>query len=304
MTVDHPEYYRKGTGHEAIDVIEAWGLGFCLGNAVKYIARAGGKGDPAEDLLKARWYIDRELANLGRKTADGGAGHGIQAYSSESAEVLVGSDEGLVRVSVAPADAGVVRMSPEEAVRFANTLRWGVVYAGTEVSSIFKEGPTVRTDAEGRICIALGERLMRFRPEEAKRMAIDVWDAVSEIEGRGDDRGHGDGLDQVHDVRHHDRLGRGRAPVPRCWRHRPPDGGGGRGDGPQGLVPHRRRGGGHSRESRPGAVPPRRGRARVRPCEGPRGQGGGPGARGHADEGVGPPSGQGGATWASWIASR
>ena len=59
--VDHPSHYRKDTGVEAIDVIEAWGLGFCLGNAVKYIARAGLKGDAIEDLEKAKWYIDREI---------------------------------------------------------------------------------------------------------------------------------------------------------------------------------------------------------------------------------------------------
>lgn len=61
--VDHPSHYRKDTGFEAIDVIEAWGLGFNLGNTVKYISR-NGKKDPDEyilDLEKARWYIDREI---------------------------------------------------------------------------------------------------------------------------------------------------------------------------------------------------------------------------------------------------
>ena len=60
--VDHPAHYRADTGIEVIDVIEAWGLGFSLGNAVKYIARAGLKGDAVEDLEKARWYIEREIA--------------------------------------------------------------------------------------------------------------------------------------------------------------------------------------------------------------------------------------------------
>lgn len=46
---------------EPIRVIEAWGLGFCLGNAVKYIARAERKGAPLEDLKKAAWYITREI---------------------------------------------------------------------------------------------------------------------------------------------------------------------------------------------------------------------------------------------------
>ena len=61
--VDHPSHYRKDSGFEAIDVIEAWGLGFNLGNTVKYISRIGLK-DPQkeiEDLEKARWYIDREI---------------------------------------------------------------------------------------------------------------------------------------------------------------------------------------------------------------------------------------------------
>ena len=64
--VDHPSHYRKDTGFEAIDVIEAWKLGFNLGNTVKYISRNGIK-DPdkiIEDLEKARWYIDREIQNL------------------------------------------------------------------------------------------------------------------------------------------------------------------------------------------------------------------------------------------------
>lgn len=61
--VDHPQHYRHDK-HEAIDVIEAWGLGFCLGNVVKYIARAGRKGDALEDLKKAQWYLAREVARL------------------------------------------------------------------------------------------------------------------------------------------------------------------------------------------------------------------------------------------------
>lgn len=61
--VDHPSHYRKDTGFEAIDVIEAWGLNFNLGNVVKYVSR-NGKKDPDEyilDLEKSRWYLDREI---------------------------------------------------------------------------------------------------------------------------------------------------------------------------------------------------------------------------------------------------
>lgn len=62
--VNHPQHYGGDTTYEAIKVIEAWGLGFCLGNAVKYICRAGKKGSRLEDLEKARWYLDREIGQL------------------------------------------------------------------------------------------------------------------------------------------------------------------------------------------------------------------------------------------------
>lgn len=59
--VDHPRHYTASpSGIEAIDVTEHFN--FCLGNAIKYIWRADLKGKPVEDLKKARWYIDREIA--------------------------------------------------------------------------------------------------------------------------------------------------------------------------------------------------------------------------------------------------
>lgn len=61
--VDHPAHYGGADNpYEAIKVIEAWDLGFCLGNAVKYISRAEKKGDALTDLKKARWYLDHEIA--------------------------------------------------------------------------------------------------------------------------------------------------------------------------------------------------------------------------------------------------
>ena len=69
--VDHPPHYGGADNpYEAIKVIEAWGLGFNLGNAAKYISRAGKKDAAAtvQDLEKARWYLDREIQN--RKQAD------------------------------------------------------------------------------------------------------------------------------------------------------------------------------------------------------------------------------------------
>lgn len=60
--VDHPPHYGGADNpYEAIKVIEAWQLGFCLGNCVKYISRAGKKGDALTDLAKAKWYLEREI---------------------------------------------------------------------------------------------------------------------------------------------------------------------------------------------------------------------------------------------------
>lgn len=63
--VNHPAHYTTGK-IECIDFIEDKQLGFHLGNAVKYIVRAG-KKDPSktiEDLEKAAWYLNREITRL------------------------------------------------------------------------------------------------------------------------------------------------------------------------------------------------------------------------------------------------
>ena len=60
--VDHPDHYQTSAGLEAIDVIDSFFHdNFHLGNAFKYIARAGRKGDYVEDLRKSIWYINREV---------------------------------------------------------------------------------------------------------------------------------------------------------------------------------------------------------------------------------------------------
>jgi hypothetical protein len=64
--VEHPRHYTSDpSGVECIDVVEH--LNFCRGNAVKYIWRAGLKGNEIEDLQKARWYLTREIARLEKR---------------------------------------------------------------------------------------------------------------------------------------------------------------------------------------------------------------------------------------------
>jgi hypothetical protein len=65
--VDHPAHYGgRDNPYEAIKVIRAWGVGFAVGNALKYLARAGKKGGEStlDDLRKARWYLDNEIEAL------------------------------------------------------------------------------------------------------------------------------------------------------------------------------------------------------------------------------------------------
>jgi len=66
-SVNHPNHYGgEDNIYEAIKVIEAWDLGFCLGNTVKYISRAGkkDKDKEIEDLEKAKFYLEREINKL------------------------------------------------------------------------------------------------------------------------------------------------------------------------------------------------------------------------------------------------
>lgn len=63
--INHPLHYGgEDDPYEAIKVIEAWKLGFHLGNTVKYIRRAGEKDTVLKDLRKARWYLDRKIQRL------------------------------------------------------------------------------------------------------------------------------------------------------------------------------------------------------------------------------------------------
>lgn len=68
--VHHPAHYGGDTLHEVVKCLEAWGLesDALLWNAVKYIARAGKKGNKLEDLRKAQWYLSRRIAALEART--------------------------------------------------------------------------------------------------------------------------------------------------------------------------------------------------------------------------------------------
>lgn len=67
--INSPTHYGGADNlYETIKVIEAWDLGFNLGNCLKYISRAGKKGSRLEDLEKAKWYLEREIKNEKRNS--------------------------------------------------------------------------------------------------------------------------------------------------------------------------------------------------------------------------------------------
>lgn len=66
--VNHPSHYNEVPGIECIEVVEHFD--FCRGNAIKYLWRAGSKGDVVEDLKKAVWYIEREIQSIEKKRSE------------------------------------------------------------------------------------------------------------------------------------------------------------------------------------------------------------------------------------------
>lgn len=64
--INHPQHYGGDTVYEVIKVCEAWGLDSdaYLFNVVKYVGRAGKKGDALEDLKKARFYLERRINKM------------------------------------------------------------------------------------------------------------------------------------------------------------------------------------------------------------------------------------------------
>jgi hypothetical protein len=79
--VDHPDHYNANpSGVECIDIVEH--MPFNVGNAVKYLWRAGHKGKLIEDLRKAGWYIAREIGRLEKDLAES-RGNGVLPPSVE-----------------------------------------------------------------------------------------------------------------------------------------------------------------------------------------------------------------------------
>lgn len=83
--VSNPAHYQTESGLEAIEVIEAFfGNNYHLGNAFKYMARAGKKNDELEDIEKAIWYLERYKQSLGGEDV-----YGLTPKGQALAELIV-----------------------------------------------------------------------------------------------------------------------------------------------------------------------------------------------------------------------
>jgi hypothetical protein len=65
--IAYPAHYNASS-IQPIDVIEAWGMGYNLGNVIKYVCRHKHKGTPIKDLKKAQWYLAREISALEKES--------------------------------------------------------------------------------------------------------------------------------------------------------------------------------------------------------------------------------------------
>lgn len=102
--INHPSHYGGDVWHEPIKIIDAWGLGFCLGNALKYIRRADLRDTPIKDLQKARWYLDWEIRK--REQAERGTQLDIDWDAAERAAKADNGHGSERSVSGAREDAG------------------------------------------------------------------------------------------------------------------------------------------------------------------------------------------------------
>jgi hypothetical protein len=110
--IDHPPRYGGDTQYETIKVIEAWGLGFHLGNAVKYIARAGKKtgNNIVLDLAKAVWYLNRAIGVNAEQEPGQDASDALAMATVAAAVAAAGIGPAKAKGANKDAVASIVRM--------------------------------------------------------------------------------------------------------------------------------------------------------------------------------------------------
>jgi len=92
--IKKPDHYCDGRKYEPKDVIRDWGLNFNLGSCVKYISRAGRKGDKLEDLRKAKQFLEFEIEALETKEHKDDIGMSCREAAAIGEAIAKGFEEG------------------------------------------------------------------------------------------------------------------------------------------------------------------------------------------------------------------
>ena len=171
--VQNPSHYTAGREFETIDVIEDWGLGFHLGNAVKYISRAGRK-DPdklGQDISKAIWYLERYqdmCTEQKRKRVQ----TDLEQFASEGTYSILTTPGGLRSPQSRRAD--VVEDAQEEVEFHAlgdlpSSILFGVddpIYAAQEVPFTYEFDDTISFEPSTFTASSYGKDLSKFEGDD------------------------------------------------------------------------------------------------------------------------------------------
>jgi hypothetical protein len=157
--VNKPSHYAEGRQFETIEVIEDWKLSYRLGNCVKYISRAGRKGDRKQDLEKALWYLQREIEAIDKPSqyqppADVQYEDVLEYYGQtvdekeawpfeETPDYVTGWDDSL----------GPIEIEPEEILERLNKKDLNQFADDEIVSTIERRGMIIGFRKDGTSCV-------------------------------------------------------------------------------------------------------------------------------------------------------
>ena len=112
--IKKPDHYCEGRKYEPKDVIRDWGLNFNLGSAVKYISRAGRKGDILEDLKKAKQFLQFEIEAEETEDSKDDIGMTCKEAAEIGEAIAKGFEEGIKDKEV---NSDIVRDIPTKELR-------------------------------------------------------------------------------------------------------------------------------------------------------------------------------------------
>lgn len=177
--VNHPSHYTDGN-IEVIDFIEDKGLGFCLGNAIKYISRAGKKypDKEIEDLEKAVWYINRRIQELKKEKDEKELKESICLFDSEEDKITYTSP-------VSPKTEATLGISKEIIDKFEKDTEVKSIRGLREKTNVYDEvvNPTIEFDKntpEDQLCDGIFKMFHAGDPDYTREQFDEDWKEAKE----------------------------------------------------------------------------------------------------------------------------